>query len=145
MVRELISGFELEGEVASGLGEGARFTSLDWAQAEFERKLGYLPYPGTFNVRLNDAGWRQLRSLLGPTEGIAITPPEGFCAAVCYPVWIRGVPGAVILPDVADYPEDKIEILAPVELRSALNVSDGDRITLTFALEGSLSAREISS
>lgn len=145
MVRELIGGFELEGEVVSGLGEGARFTSLKWAETEFQRKLGYLPYPGTFNLRLDDAGWQQLRSLLGPARGIAITPAEGYCAAVCYPVWIRGVPGAVILPDVADYPDDKLEILAPVELRAVLQVADGDRITLTFALEGHLAAREMPS
>ncbi|MDP2812034.1 MAG: DUF120 domain-containing protein [Rhodocyclaceae bacterium] len=38
--------------------------------------------------------------------------------------------GAAILPDVAGYPADKLEIVAPVAVRQALRLRDGDRVTL---------------
>jgi riboflavin kinase len=40
--------------------------------------------------------------------------------------------GAVLLPEVANYPKDKIEIVAPVRLKEALNVGDGDPLVLEF-------------
>jgi CTP-dependent riboflavin kinase len=38
-----------------------------------------------------------------------------------------------LLPDVNGYPKDKIEIIAPFLLKSALGVTDGDQLTLEFA------------
>jgi CTP-dependent riboflavin kinase len=38
--------------------------------------------------------------------------------------------GAIVLPLVADYPPDQIEIVASVNLRSHLALADGDRVTL---------------
>jgi riboflavin kinase, archaea type len=38
----------------------------------------------------------------------------------------------VLLPEVTDYPKDKIEIVAPLRLKDALGVRDGDRLTLEF-------------
>ena len=48
---------ELEGEVAPGLGEGSRFTAIDWVIAELRRKLGFIPWPGTFNLRMRGDAW----------------------------------------------------------------------------------------
>jgi riboflavin kinase len=63
--------------------------------------------------------------------GIAIEPPPGFCAAKCFAVMIAGrIEGAAILPDVADYPADKLEIVAAVAVRQELRLNDGDRVTL---------------
>jgi Transcriptional regulator of a riboflavin/FAD biosynthetic operon len=42
------------------------------------------------------------------------------------------VNGAVLLPDVKDYPKDKIEIIAPMRLKEAFGVEDGDQLTLEF-------------
>jgi riboflavin kinase len=42
----------LVGEACSGLGEGAGFTRLDWVRREFLAKLGFEPYPGTFNLHM---------------------------------------------------------------------------------------------
>jgi CTP-dependent riboflavin kinase len=42
------------------------------------------------------------------------------------------VRGAIILPHVAGYPEDQIEVLAVEHLRSYLGVGDGDTVALRF-------------
>ncbi|MCK0506106.1 DUF120 domain-containing protein [Aromatoleum anaerobium] len=126
---------ELEGEVAPGLGEGSRFTAIDWVIVEFRKKLGFIPWPGTFNLRMHGMRWEALRRRLLAASGIAITPADGFCAAKCFPVRIAGrLSGALVLPDMNDYPPDKFEIVAPVSIRETLGLADGDLVNLRLDL-----------
>lgn len=128
---------ELEGEVCSGLAEASRFTALDWVMREFADKLGLVPHPGTFNLRISDPRWPALRSELARRAGIALTPPPGFCGAKCFPaVLADAIEAAVVLPEVAGYPDDKLELVAPVSVRSVLKLDDGDTVRLTIRLDG---------
>lgn len=127
---------ELEGELRAGLGEGAGFTQLDWVRAAFRERLGFEPYPGTFNLALAGAAWDAARHRMARAAGIVIEPPPGFCAARCYPVEFAGqIAGAAVVPAVADYPSNKLEIVAPVALRAALGLREGDRIRLRLRLD----------
>jgi riboflavin kinase len=75
--------------------------------------------------------WDLARTRMQAADGIAIEPPAGFCAAKCFEVLINdSVRGAAILPEIADYPADKLEIVAPVAVRRELRLNDGDRVTL---------------
>ena len=139
---------QIRGIVASGIGRGQYFTQLDWARVQFVDRLGIDPYPGTLNVILEDpadvAAWIGLRG----TSGIRIDNPGNRphdCDARCYAITIDGVvDAAIVLPEVEDYPEAQIELIAPVCLREALGKSDGDQIvigirpdkTRTAAVEG---------
>ncbi|MCM2251651.1 MAG: CTP-dependent riboflavin kinase [Ramlibacter sp.] len=130
-MKSLKLNLEVEGTLCSGLGEGARFTQLAWAAREFRDKLGFAPYPGTLNLMLSGADWTAARSRLQQAAGIAIVPPSGFCAAKCFPVTVNDrIEGAVVLPEVGNYPADKCEILAPVGLRQELDLRDGDAVRL---------------
>ena len=122
----------LVGEACSGLGEGAGFTRLDWVRREFLAKLGFEPYPGTFNLRMSGPEWEAARRLLACEAGIGITPEPGFCAAKCFHVVIAGrITGAVVFPEVADYPDDKFEVISAVPVRQALGLADGDRVDVS--------------
>ncbi|MBI1987604.1 MAG: CTP-dependent riboflavin kinase [Nitrospinae bacterium] len=124
-------GVSLKGVIVSGLGEGRFFTELPWAKGQFIGKVGIDPYPGTLNLRLDSAEvlkrWRELRN----QPGITIVPPEtGFCNGKCFKVLIQGkLSGAIVFPEVAGYPVDKLEVVAPHNLKEALEVQDGDEIT----------------
>jgi CTP-dependent riboflavin kinase len=121
----------LEGRLCSGLGEGAGFTALDWVENQFHAKLGFWPYPGTLNLNLAGGDWDTARDAMQVAPGIAIEPPPGFCAAKCFAVLIAGrVAGAAILPDIPDYPADKLEIVSAVAVRQELGLNDGDHVTL---------------
>ena len=126
----------LQGHLCSWLGEGAGFTALDWVEHQFHAKLGFRAYPGTLNLNLAGDDWDTARAAMQAAAGIAIEPPPGFCAAKCFAVRIAGrIEGAAVLPDVADYPTDKLEIVAPVAVRRELRLNDGDRVTLQLQIE----------
>lgn len=130
---------ELEGEVAAGLGEGVRFTTIDWVVAEFRRKLGFIPWPGTLNLRMRGSAWDWARSRLRAAAGIPITPRNGFCPAKCFGVHIAGhLTGAVVFPETPDYPDDKFEIVAPLSIRETLGLQDGDLVNLRLDLAHSV-------
>jgi CTP-dependent riboflavin kinase len=131
--------------IFSDLGQASSFMALDWVQAALKKSLGFAPFPATLNVRPKmeeDARiWEAVQKNL---PGIPLPPAAGgFCSARLYRVAIQGpansqkgrMNGAVLLPNVADYPKDKIEIVAPVQLKSALGLKDGDQLTLEFAIE----------
>lgn len=117
--------------VCSGLGEGAGFTALPWVSREFERQLGFAAWPGTLNLRMGGPAWRAWRARAASLPGIAIDPPAGFCAAKCFRVTLGGrVAAAAVIPEVEAYPADKLELIAPVALRAALGLADGDALRL---------------
>ncbi len=123
----------LEGEACSGLGEGASFTALDWVRREFLAKLGFEPYPGTFNLHMSGPAWEEAKHMLVREPGIPITPEPGFCAAKCFHVVIAGrITGAVVFPAVAGYPPDKFEVISAVPVRQALGVGDGDPVAVSI-------------
>ncbi|NMG42427.1 DUF120 domain-containing protein [Aromatoleum toluvorans] len=126
---------ELEGEVAPGRGEGSRFTAIDWVIHEFRNKLGFIPWPGTFNLRMGGTAWDWARERLRAAAGIVITPRDGFCAAKCFGVSIAGhLTGAVVFPEMPDYPDDKFEIVSPLPIRETLGLQDGDLVNLRLDL-----------
>jgi CTP-dependent riboflavin kinase len=123
----------LAGEACSGLGEGAAFTRLEWVRREFLARLGFEPYPGTFNLRMAGPEWEEARRVMARKAGIAITPEAGYCAAKCFHVVVGGcITGAVVFPAVAGYPADKFEVVSAVPVRQALGVSDGDSVAVSI-------------
>jgi CTP-dependent riboflavin kinase len=121
----------LEGEVCRGLGVAGDFTGLDWVQAEVYGKLGFIPYPGTLNLRLTMAAQKVMEQIKRQQGVILESSDSRFCAAVCYPVLINNqVKAVIVYPHVQDYPSDKLELIAPVRLMDALNLVEGQTIYL---------------
>lgn len=61
-------------------------------------------------------------------RGKEITPEDpSFCSAQCYPVLIGGqLKGAIVIPLVRDYPENKMELIASEKIKDALSLNTGD-------------------
>lgn len=115
----------VEGKVFSGAGEGAKFVSLPWVNKQITKKLGFKPYPGTLNIKLAKAHV-DLKEHLKRAEAIVIPPRRGFHSGMCFKARVNSLECAVVVPAVANYPEDVIEILAPVNLREKFQLKDGD-------------------
>ena len=80
---EAATTLQLRGVVCAGLGEGSGFVQLPWVRREFAAKLGFEPYPGTFNLHMAGADWDAARARIAREPGIPIDPEPGFCAARC--------------------------------------------------------------
>jgi len=122
----------LKGIVVTGAKKAAAFTRLDWVQAQCMAKLNFRPYPGTLNVELNGKS-RSVFEGLGGTGDVQLSPPDpNFCEARVVPAVLEGIPVAIIIPAeaVRIHGSHVIEVLAPIRLRDALHIGDGDTVSL---------------
>ncbi len=121
--------FIIKGKVFSGLGEGRYYVSLEGYRKQFEEKLGFTPYPGTLNLRIPKEQMF-FRLKLDKLDGIKIkgfkTEERTFGDVKAFKCRIRGIEGAIVIPQRTHYPKDVIEVIAPVKLRDVLGLKDGD-------------------
>ena len=68
------SHIELNGSVISGLGEGAYYMSLKGYTKQFKAKIGYVPFPGTLNIKLNQLQSTQIIQQLDEIDNMIIDP-----------------------------------------------------------------------
>jgi CTP-dependent riboflavin kinase len=128
----------LKGRVVSGVKKAAFFTQLDWVLEQSMEKLGFTPFPGTLNVEILSESLLDAE-LIQKNKGIELIPPDPndpndstFCTAQVLPVSIEGINAAIIIPEekVRMHGKNIIEVIAPVSLKDALNIDDGDTVTL---------------
>ena len=118
----------VKGKIFSGKGEGSKFIKLPWVRKQIVEKLGFIPYPGTLNIKLTEdgAGLKKLLKKKKPTE---IKPERGFCRGKCFDAYLtNNLKGAIVLPEIVDYPENVIQVIAPINLKEELQLKDGDVI-----------------
>ncbi len=123
----------VKGKVISGTKKGKQIVNLHWVKRQFIEKLGFNPYPGTLNLQLtNETDIQKLHR----SDGIIIKPEKGYYEGKCFKALVMGkAEGAVVLPDVPDYPPDLLEILAPVNLRETFGLKDGMEIEVKIKIE----------
>jgi riboflavin kinase len=129
-----LKSFYVKGRVISGKGEGANFLRLRWVRKQIKEKLGFTPHLGTLNIKLNEEH-SNTKDLLKQTKGMLIMPTSGFRRGRCFRAYLMDfVECAIVIPEVEDYPEDLMEIVAPVNLREKLELKDGDTIEVEILL-----------
>jgi riboflavin kinase len=119
-----------EGTVFTGEGNGKKYLALPWVKQQVEEKVGFTPFLGTLNLKLTKESSAR-KKLLSPAKSAAICPAEGYCVGLLFKAAIPSLMCAVILPQVKNYPENILEIIAPVNLRDTLKLNDGDAITVS--------------
>ena len=119
---------KIRGRIVEGLREAGNFTQIPWVKKQFISKLSIDPYPGTLNLEIVDSESLQTFKKLKTMKRIEITPEDpSFCSAHCYPVLINGqLKGAIVFPLVEGYPENKMELIAPQNIKEALSLKSGD-------------------
>ncbi len=123
--------FVLTGTVISGLGEGRYYMSIPHYKEQFARCLGFEPFPGTLNIRLDPAS-AQTREEIEHIEWFEVpgfvADERTFGGAKALPCRIRGHECAIVEPSRTHYPTDIVEVIASIELRRALSLNDNDMI-----------------
>jgi len=129
----------LRGVVVPGLGEGVFYMSIPKYLEAFKEILGYEPYAGTLNLKLDGESVEARRKLRTSRAGYRI---EGFslngreyCGVTVYKAIITGngisVSGAVLDIDKTKHGDEILEVVAPMKLRDALKLRDGDCVEVT--------------
>ena len=134
---------DFEGNVVSGMGEGAYYMSLEGYRKQFKEKLGFEPYPGTLNVQLVDQLYKAARRELG------MHPPsvfiDGFNDGTRSYGWVKCYrarvnesssveEAAVLVLERTHYDDTMLEVIAPVPIKQILGIKNGDRIRIKVEL-----------
>ena len=125
-----------EGEVVSGLFQGAYYISKEGYQRQIIHKLGFEAFPGTLNVKIKEEEYNKRQKLeRGPAirlEGFK-DEERAFGAARVYPCIINDEEaGAMIVAESSSHDYSVMEIISPQYLRRKMELADGDKIKLAF-------------
>jgi riboflavin kinase, archaea type len=129
----------LEGNVFTGLGEGAYYIAKELYQKQIFEKLGFEPYPGTLNLKLSSDYDIKTRMELDAYPAIKVegfkNEDRTFGLVKCYPAVVGNeVKGALITALRSHYDASVLEIIAPVCLRKALCLKDGNKVKVEVKL-----------
>lgn len=133
---------DFEGQVVSGMGEGAYYMSLEGYRRQFKEKLGYEPYPGTLNVCLTDQIFMNARRELGKHPSIFL---DGFSDGTRTYGWVKcyraaindGAVGdaAVLVLERTHYDDTMLEVIAPESIKQKAGINNGDRVKVQVSLD----------
>lgn len=122
---------ELSGEVFSGFGEGGFYIMQKEYKKQFKEKLGINPFHGTLNLKVDALSAKRF---LLDKKTIVI---EGFNknnrtfgALRAYPVKVKSIYCAIIIPERTHYSGDTIELISKADLRKNLKLKDGNKIKI---------------
>ena len=134
---DLTNKVTFKGKLISGMGEGKYYTEQKGYADQFERQLGFVAYPGTFNVEIKYIERNKIR-LLRSYGGIEIHEFPGenrtFGSVVCFKATINGKNGAIVLPKRSHY-ATVLECISPYHLRKTLGLHDGDIVEVVAFLQ----------
>ena len=123
---------KIDGEVTTGLGKAAYFLSQEFYTKEFEKNLGFVPYPGTLNVIVSEEFLDEINEIKNNCENL-IKPDEGFGAVKYIEAKLNDkINGAIVFPAKTTHEENYLEFIAENKLRDELDLNDGDIVLLEF-------------
>ncbi len=122
--------FKLAGRIISGVGEGSYYMRQRGYREQFKRELGFGAYPGTLDIKLDEASL-ELREVLMQLPGRKVegfkTSERTFGPVKFFPAKLKDKKVALILPLRGHY-ADVVELIAPKKLRESLKLEDGDAV-----------------
>lgn len=134
------SDMQIDGKLISGMGEGAYYMALKGYTKQFETKIGYVPFPGTLNVRLDKKEHVEAMRQLANLDGVKI---DGFSDGKrtygwvkCFHCTINNKIGCeLILLERTHHDHSVIELISKSEIRKKLDLKDSDKVTIKIPMK----------
>jgi riboflavin kinase len=127
--------YVLTGTVTSGVGEGRYYMSIPHYQEQFEKLCGFIPYPGTLNVKLNPQSVL-VRKRMDALEWTIVPGFKDehrmFGEARCIKCAISGIPCAIVVPGRTHHPDEIIEVISGTQLRNILNLEENGEVEIVI-------------
>ena len=126
---------ELKGTLVTGMGEGAYYMGLDGYTKQFKSKIGYVPFLGTLNVRLDQKIYHAAVKQLEVFHGIKI---NGFSDGKRTYGWVKCFNARLnnttdcqlIMLERTHHDDSIIELISQSCLRKAAKLMDGSKISV---------------
>lgn len=124
---------EIKGFIEKGAGKGAFFTTLEWVVTQFEKEMGFKPFPGTLNVKIDVEDVSKLEGFFAKEDFQLVPDDPSFCTAGFKKVRVNGIPAAAVFPseNVRIHGKEVIEIMADRHIKDSLDLNDGDPVIIT--------------
>ncbi len=133
---------EFKGTISSGMGEGAYYMSMKGYTKQFKTKLGYVPFPGTLNVKLKDKESIEAKRSLDAYPAIMV---DGFSDGKrtygwvkCYPAKINGINAALILLERTHHDDSIVELISEENIKKATKLSTGSKVTIRVPMSAKI-------
>lgn len=125
----------LEGVVKSGLGKAGDFIKADVYAKQYEHKLGFKPFAGTLNIKLQNDLCIDIEdkyaSILKKINGADGYGDVFFLFAdISLADNSKTEHGAILFPVKSVYTTSTLEFISSVNLRRTMNLSDGDVVVV---------------
>ena len=129
------SHIELSGSVVSGLGEGAYYMSLKGYTKQFKVKVGYIPFPGTLNIKLNQLQTTQIIQQLDEFDNIMIEPfsdgKRTYGCVKCFHVMLNNsIKCELIRLERTHHDNSVIELISKNNLRKTARLKTGSKVMI---------------
>lgn len=128
----------VSGALAPGLGAAGGFLDIPWVREAISAWLGRPFFPGTLNLSLDAENAAQAARHRRNTRLRRFELParDAFCPARLHAVELSHrfmrTPALLLWPQVAGYPDDKLELICPMPLRSGWVLTDGARLDVRY-------------
>lgn len=133
------STIDLSGVLVAGMGEGKYYMSLKGYTKQFAQKIGYVPFPGTLNVKLDKKehveSLRQLNNLDGTKIDGFSDGKRTYGWVKCFACKLNGkVDAQLIILERTHHDLSTIELISKFEIRKKLALKSGSPISIKIAL-----------
>ncbi len=130
---------ELKGTLVSGMGEGAYYMSLKGYTKQFKSKIGYIPFPGTLNVRLDKKIHLETIKQFETLDGIKIKSfsdgKRTYGWVKCFPAKLnRSINCQLIILERTHHDDSIIELISKVCIRKSGKLKDGSQVTIKIPI-----------
>ena len=146
-----------KGKIVSGMGEGSYYMSLNGYRKQFKEKLGYEPFPGTLNLKLEDKIYMDKKREITNYPSIYIhgfkDENRTFGWVKCYPAILTPeiekykrniknidkkikenkeikLDSAILLLERTHHDNSLMEIISPHCIKETANLKNGDIVTI---------------
>lgn len=123
----------IEGNIVTGLGEGAYYVEV--YSSKLKSALGFKPHLGTLNVKIVDDESRKAISRMKNTTPLVVSgfshKGRTFGDVICYRVKVnKKIEAAIVIAQRTHHSTEILEVVAPVNIRAALDLGDEDKVSL---------------
>lgn len=129
------SGLVIKGKIVDGLGEGKFYLSQKEYRKQMKGKLGFDPYPGTLNIKLETQDQEKRRQLLQLEPVIIEGFEKGgrkFGDLFAYRGIVDGNECAVVVPLRTHHGQDVLEIASEKNLKKSLGLKKGSQVKVVL-------------